>query len=291
MQTILITGSNGQLGSELKLLSSSFPQINYIFHDIDTLNINDNSAVLDFFSSYKPDIVVNCAAYTAVDKAETENNLAYLVNDKAVENLQKACEKFNTKIIHISTDYVFDGNKNTPYKETDVTNPVSIYGKSKLAGEKHLNDNENAMIIRTSWLYSSFGNNFLKTIIRLSSERNELKVVYDQVGTPTYAYDLASAVLLIIKKIVMDESLFCPGIFHYSNEGVCSWYDFANEIIQFHGSLCKVIPIVTSEFPTLVVRPSYSVLDKSKIKQVYKIQIPWWKDSLKDCLERIAKGK
>jgi dTDP-4-dehydrorhamnose reductase len=291
MQTILITGSNGQLGSELKLLSSSFPQVNYIFNDIDTLNISDNSALSDFFSSCKPDIVINCAAYTAVDKAETETNLAYQINEKAVENLQNACKRFDTKIIHVSTDYVFDGKKYLPYKETDDTNPLSVYGKSKLAGEKHLEGNKNAIIIRTSWLYSSYGNNFLKTIIRLSSERNELNVVYDQIGTPTYAFDLASAILRIIKKIVTDENSFCPGVFHYSNEGVCSWYDFANEIIQFRGSSCKVYPIETSEFPTLAVRPSYSVLNKSKIKQAYGIQIPWWKDSLKDCLIRIAKGK
>jgi dTDP-4-dehydrorhamnose reductase len=291
MQTLLITGSNGQLGSELKLLSSSFPQVKYIFNDIDTLNIIDNSAVADFFSSCRPDIVINCAAYTAVDKAETENNLAYQINEKAVENLQNACKRFNTKIIHISTDYVFDGKNYLPYKETDVANPLSVYGKSKLAGEKHLEGNKNALIIRTSWLYSSYGSNFLKTIIRLSSERNELKVVYDQIGTPTYAFDFASAILLIIKKIVNDERSFCPGIFHYSNEGVCSWYDFANEIIQIRGSSCKVYPIVTDEFPTLAVRPSYSVLDKSKIKQAYDIQIPWWKDSLKDCLIRIAEGK
>jgi dTDP-4-dehydrorhamnose reductase len=291
MQTILITGSNGQLGSELKLLSSSFSQINFIFHDIDTLDIIDYSAVSEFFSSHNPDFVVNCAAYTAVDKAETEDKLAYLINGKAVENLQKACKIYNTRIIHLSTDYVFDGRKYLPYKETDLTNPISIYGKSKLAGEKYLENDENAMIIRTSWLYSSFGNNFVKTIIRLSSEQNELKVVYDQVGSPTYANDLANAILYIINKITLGKSTFCPGIFHYSNEGVCSWYDFANEIIKFRGSLCKVFPIETSEFHSLAVRPSFGVLDKSKIKKVYGIQIPWWKQSLKECLEKIAEGK
>jgi dTDP-4-dehydrorhamnose reductase len=288
MQTILITGSNGQLGNELKILSSSFPKINFIFHDIDTLNITDHTAVSEFFSSHRPNIVVNCAAYTAVDKAENETNLAYLINEKAVAYLLEACEKYNAKIIQLSTDYVFDGKKYLPYIETDATNPMSVYGKSKLAGEKHLEDNKNAIVIRTSWLYSSFGNNFVKTIIRLSSERNELKVVFDQIGTPTYAKDLARTILSIIEQIVLEGNSFIPGIYHFSNEGICSWYDLAKEIVQFRNSTCKVFPIVTSEFPTLAVRPSYSVLDKSKIKKTYSIQIPWWKDSLIDCLKKIA---
>jgi dTDP-4-dehydrorhamnose reductase len=283
MSKILVTGSNGQLGNELRLLSVFLPDHEFLFHDVDTLDITSEKALENFFRANKPDFVVNCAAYTAVDKAESELDKAYLINDKAVENLAKLAGS-NTKIIHVSTDYVFDGLKGVPYIEKDTTNPVSAYGKSKLAGEKHLDENSNAMIIRTAWLYSSFGANFVKTMIRLGKEKTEIKVVADQVGTPTYAADLAKAIMQILKVSVEDKSAFVPGIYHFANEGACSWFDLASEIMQQVGLNCKVIPIETREYPTPATRPPYSVFNKSKIKTTFGIEIPWWKESLKNCL-------
>jgi dTDP-4-dehydrorhamnose reductase len=288
-EKILITGSNGQLGSELNTLASSLVGFNFLFHDVDTLDITDLKSLTGFFKEHKPGYIINCAAYTAVDKAETDIEKAYLINDNALENLAKVAIQFNARIIHISTDYVFDGINHRPYIETDLTNPASVYGKSKLAGEKHLENLTNAIIIRTAWLYSSFGNNFVKTVIRLGKERQELRMICDQVGTPTYAADLANAIVQILKKSVGHQDGFVPGIYHYSDEGACSWYDFASEIISQSNLSCKVSPIGTKDYPTPAKRPPYSVFNKSKIKETFGIEIPWWKDSLKVCLDIIPK--
>lgn len=287
MGTILITGSKGQLGSELQVLSTAFSQFAFHFHDVDTLDITDIQSLRNCFLKVKPDYIINCAAYTAVDKAESDIEKAFLINDTAVANIVLISKEFNTKIIHVSTDYVFDGNAYIPYVETNSTNPVSVYGKSKLKGEEHLINNQNAMTIRTSWLYSSFGNNFVKTMLKYGKERGELKVVFDQVGSPTYAADLAKAILQIISKTNENKNLFIPGIYHYSNEGVCSWYDFACEIISQAGIICKIKPVETIEYPTPTKRPAYSVLNKNKIKNTFAIDIPWWKDGLTRCLQKI----
>jgi dTDP-4-dehydrorhamnose reductase len=287
MKTILITGSKGQLGSELQILRLQFPQFAFHFHDVDTLDITDIQSLRKCFKEISPNYIINCAAYTAVDKAESEIEKAYLINETAVANIEKIAREFKTKIIHTSTDYVFDGNANVPYVETDKTNPVSVYGKSKLKGEEKLFNNSNAIIIRTSWLYSSFGNNFVKTMLRVGKEKGELKVVCDQVGTPTYAADLALAILQIISKIEDNIIKFIPGIYHFSNEGACSWYDFACEIIQQANINCIVKPVETSEYPTPTKRPAYSVLNKKKIKNNFSIDIPWWKDGLTRCLPNL----
>lgn len=279
---ILVTGSNGQLGNEIKELSSSYSGLDFIFHDVDTLDITDLSALKKLFEVEKPSFVLNCAAYTTVDKAESEFDKALLINGNAVSNLAEAAKISNAKIIHISTDYVFDGTSNIPYKESDPVNPVSAYGKSKLAGEKSLDGNPNALIIRTAWLYSSYGNNFLKTMIRLGKERSQLNVVFDQVGSPTYAADLAKAIL----DIVIAEK-FVPGVYHYSNEGVCSWFDFAHEIMKLQSFSCKVLPVESHEFPTPTKRPAFSVLNKNKIKNTFGVVVPYWKDSLIECLRKI----
>jgi dTDP-4-dehydrorhamnose reductase len=289
IEKILVTGSNGQLGSEINKLASTLPQFNFLFHDVDTLDITDLKSLTNFFEKHNPNYIVNCAAYTAVDKAETDIEKAYLINDKAVENLAKVSTQFNARIIHGSTDYVFDGINHRPYIETDPTNPVSVYGKSKLAGEKHLENMENAIIIRTAWLYSSFGNNFAKTVIRLGKEKKDLRMICDQVGTPTYAADLADAIGKILKRSSENINGFVPGIYHFSNEGACSWYDFASEIISQCNLSCKVFPIATKDYPTPARRPSYSVFNKSKIKGTFGIEIPWWKESLKICLGLISK--
>ena len=287
MFNILVTGSNGQLGNELKSLIQTNDAFTFHFHDIDTLDITDQEAINVFFNTHPVNLIINCAAYTAVDKAESEPEQAILVNQKAVGLLDNAAKKYNCRIIHISTDYVFDGTKNTPYKEEDKTNPVSIYGKSKLAGEKALTPN-NTIIIRTSWLYSSFGNNFVKTMLRLSKEKNEIKVIFDQTGTPTYATDLAEAILSIVMYARDDK--FYPGIYHYANEGVTSWYDFAKAIFAHEKANCEVIPIETHELPMPAKRPFYSVLNKKKIKNTYNITVPYWRNSLEKCLEKISQG-
>jgi dTDP-4-dehydrorhamnose reductase len=289
MINVLITGSNGQLGNEIKLLSDKYSNVNFLFHDVDTLDITNIEALRALYTKEKPKFIVNCAAYTAVDKAETEIEKAYLINEKASQNLAVVSNEFSTKIIHVSTDYVFDGTKCSPYTETDPTNPVSVYGKSKLDGEKHFDGNKNALIIRTSWLYSTFGGNFVKTMIRLGAEKAELKVICDQVGTPTNAADLASTILQIIQLSIANESAFVAGIYHYSNEGACSWFDFASEIMSQCGLNCNVIPVETFEYPTPTKRPAYSVLNKAKIKKTFGIQIPWWKTSLIKCIDRMGK--
>ena len=285
---ILVTGANGQLGSEIRKTCIRYPYLSFLFTDVDELDITDFNTVESFFEREKPDFLINCAAYTAVDVAETDDELAELINTKVPAYLGRIAGKNECKIIHISTDYVFDGSGCLPYAENDLVNPESIYGKTKLNGEiSLLKENPRAIIIRTSWLYSSFGNNFVKTMIRLGLERDELKVVGDQIGTPTYAADLAEVLVDVISKTTMGKKDWKPGIYHYSNEGVCSWYDFAKAIHEMYGIKCNVYPISTEEYPTPAKRPSYSVLNKSKIKKFLGVEIPYWRDSLSLCIEEI----
>lgn len=277
MANILVTGANGQLGSELR--KTGFSALDEVFYtDVAELDITDYAAVERFVKDKEIDTIINCAAYTAVDKAEEEPQLAAKINTEAVANLARAAAKEGCLLIHISTDYVFDGTGTKPYSEKDKPCPVSVYGKTKLAGEEAiLKSRCFHIIIRTAWLYSSFGNNFVKTILRLASERTEINVVSDQVGSPTYAGDLAAAIVAIMDN---EERIEHEGIYHYSNEGVCSWYDFAAEIVRLSGKECRVKPVTTAEYPTKTQRPAYSVLDKSKIKKTFGIEIPAWKDAL-----------
>lgn len=283
---ILVTGANGQLGSEIQKLSGQYPGFVFAYTDIDSLDITNDVALEDCIDSFVPDFVVNCAAYTAVDRAEQEEDKAMLLNSIAPSLLGIMASKYGFKLIHVSTDYVFNGHAFVPYGEDFPTSPNSAYGRSKLLGEEKLRGNENAMIIRTSWLYSAYGHNFVKTIINKGRTNPELRVVFDQVGTPTWANDLARAILDIISS-----EKFIPEIFHYSNEGVCSWYDFAKEIIVLSGIQCKVTPVFSNEYQTAASRPPYSVLSKAKIKRLYGIEIPYWKESLAKCLEIINQSK
>lgn len=283
-QKILVTGANGQLGSEIKILSKEWPSLIFIFTDIDTLDITNKDAVTNYLTTQKPDIIVNCAAYTAVDKAEQEPEKANSINVLAPAILANAAKSIGSDLIHISTDYVFNGKSWKPYDENDKTSPNSIYGNTKVKGEEAVLEVGNAMVIRTSWLYSTFGNNFLKTIIKKGNELPVLNVVFDQVGCPTWANDLAKAILTIIAK---GKNQFKPEVFHYSNEGVCSWYDFAQEIALQSNLSCKINAILSSQYPTLAIRPPYSVMDKSKIKQTYGIEIPHWRQSLINCIKGI----
>ena len=284
---ILVTGSSGQVGSEIRdiVLSDGnlLMKYNFYFTKKDMLDISDKDDVEEFCIKNKITHIVNCAGYTAVDKAENEKDLADIVNHLSVENLAKISKKYDISFIHISTDYLFDGKNYIPYTEDMETNPNGIYGKTKLDGEKAIQriNPKNSIIIRTSWVYSSFGNNFVKTMLRLAREKDSLGVVYDQVGTPTYARDLAKAILEIIFKLSNDK----VEIYHYSNEGVLSWYDFAKEIMKMAKLSCKIEPIETKDYPTKAKRPYYSVLNKSKIKKEFNLVIPYWKDGLKECLE------
>jgi dTDP-4-dehydrorhamnose reductase len=288
MLNILITGSNGQLGSEIRKVSDSYPYYNFIFTDVGELDITDASRLEHFFSLQNIDVVINCAAYTAVDKAEQEPEAALLINRDAVINLVRACKKFDVYLLHISTDYVFDGKSNRPYREDDMTNPTSSYGRSKLAGENAMTSClEKGMIIRTSWLYSTFGSNFVKTILKKGAESGKLNVVSDQVGCPTYARDMAAAILEILPK-ALSEYRF--GIYHYANEGECSWYEFARTAVEMAGIPCQVNPLTSAEYPQLAPRPFYSVMDKTRIKKYFGITIPEWKESLKECVEAWRRG-
>jgi dTDP-4-dehydrorhamnose reductase len=285
---ILVTGSYGQLGSEIKELENEFPQFNFIFTDIDKLDITNEDAVHSFLNKKKPDYIINCAAYTDVDKAEDDSGLAEKINMLAPKLLGKYSKKIGAKLIHISTDYVFDGNSNVPYSELDAVNPQGVYGKTKLLGELNcLKENSSTVVVRTSWLYSAHGNNFVKTMLRLGKERESLNVVCDQIGTPTYATDLARVILSIIETLVKSPGDFLSGVYHYSNEGTVSWYDFAKAIFDIENISCEVKPIVSSEFPTKAKRPHYSVLNKEKIRDNFKIKIPYWRDSLVKCLKKI----
>lgn len=286
MKTILVTGANGQLGNSIRLKANQHPQYNFLFTDVDTLDITDAAAVKAMVKDNQVNYILNCAAYTAVDKAEDNENLCRRLNCDAVHVLGEAAREANAKIIHVSTDYVFSGTNYRPYKETDDTRPVSAYGRTKLAGEEALvKVCPDAVIIRTAWLYSEFGNNFVKTVLRLGKERDQLGFVFDQAGTPTYAGDLAEAILTIVT--ADEKGTFVPGIYHYSNEGVCSWYDFTVKVLQIAGIECNVRPIETKDYPTRAVRPPYSVLNKGKIKETYGITIPHWEESLRICLKQL----
>ena len=283
MKNILITGANGQLGNEMRVLSAENPEYTYFFTDVAELDICNEQAVLDFVKANNIHVIVNCAAYTAVDNAEDNVELCTKLNADAVGYLAKAAEANGAEFIQISTDYVFDGTAHIPYQETEPTCPNSVYGKTKLAGEQNaLSLCSRSMVIRTAWLYSTFGNNFVKTMIRLGKERDTLGVIFDQVGTPTYARDLARAIFAAIRQGVV------PGVYHFSNEGVCSWYDFTKAIHRLAGiTTCSVKPLHTSEYPTKAMRPHYSVLDKTKIKETYHIEIPYWMDSLQSCISEL----
>jgi dTDP-4-dehydrorhamnose reductase len=289
MKNILITGSNGQLGSSLHARSNLFPSFRFTFIDLPDLDLTREDAVRNFLRDAAPDYIIHCAAYTAVDLAEKNKETAFQVNADIPCLLGNYCRLTATRLIHISTDYVYNGKLSLPHLEDEPVMPVSVYGKSKMEGEKCLWDNPNALVIRTSWLYSEYGNNFLKSILRLGLERKELGVVFDQAGTPTYAGDLASAILKIIHH--SENNTFIPGVFNYSDEGVCSWYDFAVEILKLTNSNCIVRPIRTAEYPLPAVRPEYSVMDKSKIKKIYGIKIPYWRDSLIIALQNLEKNK
>lgn len=285
MNNIVVTGSNGQLGSELKALAQIYSDYNFYFTDSKELDITNHEAVNQFIKTNKISVIINCAAHTAVDKAETDVELSKKLNHLAVENFGNIAKANNIKLIHISTDYVFDGTNYMPYSEKDKTNPQSVYGNTKLAGEQALQEinPENSIIIRTSWVYSSFGNNFVKTMLRLANERKELGVIVDQIGTPTYARDLAKVILEIIPK-VKNENV---EVYHFSNKGVSSWYDFAKAIFDIKGIEIKLNAIETSQYPTAAKRPFYSVLNKNKIENTFQIEIPNWRDSLKECLQKL----
>jgi dTDP-4-dehydrorhamnose reductase len=285
---ILVTGSNGQLGSEIKDLVSNYASFRFFFMDLPALDICNSSQLDVFFKDKNINTVINCAAYTAVDKAEQDSEIAEKVNATGVLNLVNAVAKVNGKLIHISTDYVFDGNHFLPYKESDSVSPIGVYGETKRAGELFvINSDTDSIIIRTSWLYSSNGNNFVKTMLRLAKEKENLGVIFDQVGTPTYARDLAKTCLEILCGDSSENISKNGKLYHYSNEGVVSWYDFAISIMELSGENCKVKPIQTKDYPTMAKRPHYSVLNKFKIKTDFKIEIPYWRDSLKDCMTKI----
>lgn len=287
MTKILVTGSNGQLGNELRAIAGQFPQLQFTFTDVTELDITDIGAIQDFLGSQVFDFCINCAAYTAVDQAESDMDTAFLLNVDAVKNISQVTHDYGVKLIHLSTDFVFDGKKSKPYLEEDIVRPLNIYGKSKWRGEEAcLLHNEKSIIIRTSWLHSSYGNNFVKTMQKLGKEKEEINVIYDQVGTPTYAGDLALTLLNIISRF-NDNAHF--GIFHYSNEGICSWYDFAVAIMELSGLKCKVNPIESAEYPTPAKRAHYSVLNKKKLKETFYISIPHWRESLKKCISILNK--
>jgi dTDP-4-dehydrorhamnose reductase len=283
--TILVTGANGQLGRELQMLAAVNPEYDFLFTDRTQLPVENEQQVDAFFGIHQPAWCINCAAYTAVDKAESDKDAAFRINGDAPGYLAAACRRHGARLIHISTDYVFDGNSATPLKENDPTGPINTYGASKLAGEqKAMENNPDAtVIIRTAWVYSEFGNNFVKTMIRLMKERPAINVVDDQLGSPTYAADLASAILHIVAY-----PWFTPGIYHYSNEGQITWYQFAIAIHERIGSTCTVNPIPSSQFPTPAKRPHYSLLDKTLIRSTYQLGIPAWETGLNTCLDRLG---
>ena len=281
---VLVTGANGQLGQSIQFIANQYPNVQFIYTDYQELDITNFESCLTVFAKYKPQFCINTAAYTAVDKAESESDKAHLINAVGPENLAKVCKEFNTILVHISTDFIFDGTSKVPYLETDIPNPKSIYGQTKLDGELAIQKNwEKHFIVRTSWVYSQFANNFMKTMLRLASERDNLSVVNDQIGTPTNAVDLAEVlIVIIVSSFKFQVSSF--GIYNFSNEGQCSWYDFANEIFHQKGIKIDLKPIPTSAYPTPAKRPAYSVLDKTKIKSTFDIKINDWQTSLRVCL-------
>lgn len=280
---ILVTGSNGQLGNEIRVLAADNERDTFFFTDVEELDITNKTAILEFAQDKRIDMIINCAAYTAVDRAETDEPLARLINALAVLNLGEVASETGARIVHVSTDYVFDGKAFVPYRETDEPNPVSAYGRTKLEGEQLLQQTcAEAVIIRTAWLYSEYGNNFVKTMLRLGSERENLRVVYDQVGSPTYALDLARAIMKIV-----ETDKWVPGVYHFTNEGVCSWYDFTVAIHGLAGIECDVEPVRSEQYLTPTERPHYSVLDKQKIKETYGVAVPHWHDGLQRCLKNM----
>ena len=289
MSKVLVTGANGQLGSEMRELSSHYPQYTFTFADRSTLDLSNLYQFEDYFDNNRFDAIINCAAYTAVDKAESESDLTDSINHRFVSMLANIAKRDDSTLIHISTDYVYDGKNHHPYIESDPTDPQGVYGRTKRDGENAILEAapSNSIIIRTSWVYSSFGNNFVKTMLRLGRERDSLGVIFDQIGTPTYAHDLAETILEILPKIHNK----VPEIYHYSNEGAASWYDFAKAIFELSDISSQVNPITTDQYPTPATRPHYSLLNKAKIKNDFGITIPYWRDSLKACLITLGEIK
>ena len=278
MHNILVTGGNGQLGSELRQIAPNYTDYNFLFTDVKDLDITNHNAVAAFVEINNITVIINCAAYTAVDKAESEPELSDAINHLAVANFAQIAKDKNIKLIHISTDYVFDGTNHKPYLETDTPNPKSVYGQTKLDGELAMQkiNPKNSIIIRTSWVYSKFGNNFVKTMLSLAETRDEISVVSDQIGSPTNAADIAQAILIILPKV----NNCAVEVFNYSNEGVCSWYDFAKLIFDYNSIIVKLNPIKTIDYPTTAKRPMFSSMDKSKIRNEFNVNILDWKDSL-----------
>lgn len=287
MSHVLVTGANGQLGREIKKIRNSFQQI-YSFTDIEEVDVTNKEALDTHLASHPADYIINCAAFTDVDGAESEPDKAMQLNRDVLIDLKDCLENYpNTRIIHISTDYVYKGDITRPLREDDPADPESVYGKTKLEGEKVLQGHPRVLVIRTSWLFSVFGKNFVKSMINRMDQRTDLKIVYDQIGTPTYAEDLARAIMKIISDVDSGNLAFVPGIFHYSNEGVCSWYDLTMEICRLINCKGQVLPIETDEYPLPAKRPVYSVLNKSKIKEVYDVEVPYWRDSLEKCIKNL----
>jgi len=290
MPKILVTGANGQLGNEIRIIASNYTSFDFIFTDVGELDITKFIDIQKFYSENKFEGIINCAAYTNVDKAENDTVNADNINANAVKNLAKISGQYQLPFIHISTDYVFDGESHIPYTEDAETLPQSVYGITKLKGEEFAKNACKYFIIRTSWLYSSFGKNFVKTMLRLGTEKDEINVVYDQFGSPTYAADLAVAVLEIALQIFKIPENNLSGIYHFSNEGSCSWAEFANEIMNVANLNCKINQIASEAYPTIAKRPKYSLLEKTKIKETFGIKVPFWKDSLKNCLLKIKEN-
>lgn len=283
---ILITGAYGQLGNELKVLAAAYPSFDYLYTDRDDMPIDDEAAIHQFFATHRPAYCINCAAYTAVDKAETDQDEAYRANAEGPRILAAASKANNTRFIHISTDYVFDGKSPVPYKEEFPTEPISVYGVTKLKGEQLVLQNDpQAIIIRTAWVYSSFGKNFVKTMMKLMQERDSISVVNDQIGSPTYAADLAQCIMHIVAGSHVQANRWRPGIYHFSNHGRISWYEFAVAIKELMNSNCTVNPITTEQYPTPAKRPAFSLLDTQRIQNVFHCNIPFWKDGLQRCMK------
>jgi dTDP-4-dehydrorhamnose reductase len=284
MKKIIVIGSKGQLGNEFQELEKQYQSFQFFFYDVEEMDIVNKDLVEKGISEVKPDYLINCAAYTAVDKAETEKEIAFAINSEAVRNIATACSSNGVKFIHISTDYVFDGEASEPYKEESIVNPSNIYGESKLSGEQEaVKGNADVIIVRTAWVYSIYGSNFVKTMLRLMRSKPEISVVADQYGSPTYAHDLAEVIMNIISS-----GKWVPGIYHYTNDGIISWFDFASEIKKLSVLSCKINPITTEEYPTPAKRPQYSVLDKTKIQQTFGVRLKDWKDSLQQCLDKMS---
>jgi dTDP-4-dehydrorhamnose reductase len=292
---ILVTGANGQLGSEIRALAKNYPDWTFTYIDIEELDLTNRVGVKEYFSTHQFNYCINCAAYTAVDKAESDEKLARKVNATAVQYIAEACHETKAGLIHLSTDYVYHNDQNTPFKEGDVTTPQGIYALTKLEGDniaREVNPNK-TLILRTSWVYSSFGQNFVKTMLRLGRDKEQISVIFDQIGSPTYAHDLAEAILIIIGKVEKGEVSVekFNDLYHYSNEGVTSWYDFAKTIFNLATINCKVIPIETKDYPTPAKRPPFSLLNKSKFKEAFGLDIPYWRDSLQTCLKLLGEVK